>query len=867
MARFEKENIRVYDEPVIYSSFTGGINNTPSNESMSDNELRDAVNWHYNETVLERRLGAKIIADLSKVESMPGTDYENMQGAFAYGIGESTYIILVVDGRIFYSKLREDIMDTVDYMVPPLDISEIVITCPSGKEKNINGGGQINITGKPDNEFEGLVLYKDTDNIPKEHNGYLVYGSGINKLICQNTKLVEGIGINDEFRLASGTRLIRIYEDGGVLKGEVVKPHYVSSWEYGNIGMNRLSPYPLQAVKATNNAASTSINVILVGNLNKQTQDTFDARAIVDFPAGKSANDYYFKWEFMRLNSQQSPLTEWTAINNGVQRLFKDAGAKGLDKISGVKASSFGASPGDFVRIRCTFAEDFERVNVMESGNTSTKSARVTETVKTNTDSTGGYELDSVEDYKYDVIKLFGSTHVELSIVSTVPALAPDQFFLDIHSSRKLISDGNNIIYYDDYRNTGNWYKTVTEKYDYITDKGSLNFQTNKNESLIKAINFEGNIVCFAYNPEIGGNISVVMGSGDDYDSKDGYYSPYRRKIANTNITTDHPNTVQVAENNLIFKFRDSVYLIESKQLDADRVDVIPVNDKLKHYTWLKDSSEYFDTNTMVQMPNVHNNKLFLGTPYEKRVFSEVTEDYYSLIFPEQKLRWKMYFKLPIKYQNDPKVYYPWLRDTSHQAFNIFGVLYLKGVSTLVTKNSKIIQFTSLDYKDLGADTFKSSIYTKAFDLNYPKFVKYLQNLNVYYYRDYSRPFTLNLELKNESDLDIYGIVYKAFHEYAEDEDKETIVDRIVYRGVQPIDKEILIADVTNIDNAVLGPQPRYTSKVFTPINMKPFLSVSVKLDIEDATNVTIGSIGFSFVTAHLPDESMQNYYGEIIPF
>ena len=185
----------------------------------------------------------------------------------------------------------------------------------------------------------------------------------------------------------------------------------------------------------------------------------------------------------------------------------------------------------------------------------------------------------------------------------------------------------------------------------------------------------------------------------------------------------------------------------------------------------------------------------------------------------------------------------------------------------MVTRNGKIIQFTSLDYKDLGTDTYISRINTKAFDLGYPKFVKYLSNLNVYYYRDYSQVFTLDIELKNEADHDIYGLVYKASHEYAEDDNKDTIVDRIIYKGVQPIDKELLIADRTTLDNAVLGPQPRYTSKVFTPINMSPFLSISVVLTINDATNVTLGSLGFTFVTAQNPDESMQNYYGNIIKF
>ena len=870
MARFNKEEIRVFDEPIIYSSFTGGINNTPSNESMNDNELKDAVNWHYNEAVLERRLSAKVIATMDNLftnEQFEGLNLDNVQGGFVYGIGENTYIIYVLDGRIFYALISHDMLDAVDFVLPPLDIQEINITLPNSKLKHLNGGGDYNITGKKDNEAEALILYKDTDELPDIHNGYILSKDGVNKLYIQNTKLVEGIGIDNEFKLASGTRFIRIFEESeGVLKGEIVKPKEPTGWEYSNLGMNRLSPYPLQLVKGTHDSSHAHLSMIISGDLNKELGATnITLEAVMDFPIGKTKEDYYFKWEFMRLNSSGVPQTDWVVINNGTQRTWKSSSSKGLTRLTGVSMGSFGVSVGDQVRVRCRFAEEFEKV--IEKDLDSTSSAKVTEDIKVNTNSSGGLTISTTTDYVRDSLYAFGATYVTLTTVANgaVNSLEPDEKFLKIHSCRKIISDGYNLILYDDFKKTGDWYKFVIKQYDYETDKGDLNFQTNKNEALIKAINFEGNIVCFAYNNEIGGNISVVTGGGDDLDTGDGFYSPYRRRIANTNITTDHPNTVQVVENNLIFKFRDTVYLIDSKQLDADRVDVESVNDKLKHYTWTRDASKYFDSATMIQFPNIHNNNLYPHTTYEKRVFSEVTEDYYSLIFPDQKLRWKMYFKLPVKYQEDPKIYYPWLRDISERAFNVASVFYLKGISTLITKRGEIINFTGLEYKDMGTDTYSSSVKTKAYDLGYPKFVKYLNTLNVYYYRDYSMPFTLNVELENEANQDIYGLVYRADHEYSEDELRNTVLDRIVYKGIEPIDKELLIADKTNLGEAILGGQPSYTSKVFTPINMRPFLSISVGLTIADATNVTIGSLGFNYTSAGQADESMGNYYSRII--
>ena len=913
MAKYTKEPLRVYDEPITIDKFTGGINNTPANESMHDNELRDAVNWHYNETVLERRLGAKIIADLVKLENIEDVNYARRQGTFIYGIGVNTYVIHICDGRIFYANIPTDLLDAqVEDSDAELEVFESVISVASGdlstKLKNYNGGGTYNITGNPLNEYEGLILYCNEDTLPDTHDGYLYTDktdSNATILRIQNTKKVEGIGIKDRyevnretitddtFRLASGTRYIKIFETSEVvdeetiytLTSQVVQPLTPTGWNYAKIGMNKLSPYPIQLIVNKYDAVETFMSAIKCGNLKKYIGETnLSFEAVMDFPSGKTAQDYYFRWEAMKLNSIGAPQTGWVTLNNGVRASFENAGSKGKSILSGANTtvtSLLSPSAGDKINVRCTFCERFETIDTLDEQATAV-TTHITETLDCNTATNGSYTAGTYSDFKVDVLKDYGSTYVQLEIVGTSGAAAPtaaNSTFLSIHSCRKIISDGNNLILYDDYLGSGNWYKSVVEKFNYFTDKGSLNFQTDKNEALIKAINFEGNIVCFAYNKEIGGNISVVLGSGDDIDSGDGYYAPYRRKIANTSITTDHPNTVQVIENSLIFKFRDTVYIIDSKQLDADRVDVVAVNDKLKHYTWLKQiqitatEQHTFDTVGMVQMPNIHDEKLFLSTPYENRVYSEVTEDYYALIYPDQKLRWKMYFKLPVRYEGDPKTYYPWLRDISETAFDVTDVCYLKGVSTLVTNSGKLVQFTSLDYKDLSNTIYNSKLITKAYDLGYPKFIKFLQNLNVYYYRDYNVPFTLNVDIKNEADMDIYGLVYNAYLEHDEDlaensyTYRDTLVDKIIYRGLEPIEQRMLIADYTTLEGSILGPQPRYISKVFTPINMRPFLSISVTLDIADATNVTIGSLGFNFVSAKQPDESLQNYYGKIINF
>ena len=78
-AKFQKYPVYVYDEPVSYEDFTGGINTDPSNEHLTKNELRDCVNMHYLSGALVKRKGAKEIAKL-----ISDVDLFNIQGIFLF---------------------------------------------------------------------------------------------------------------------------------------------------------------------------------------------------------------------------------------------------------------------------------------------------------------------------------------------------------------------------------------------------------------------------------------------------------------------------------------------------------------------------------------------------------------------------------------------------------------------------------------------------------------------------------------------------------------------------------------------------------------------------------------------------------------
>ena len=167
-------------------------------------------------------------------------------------------------------------------------------------------------------------------------------------------------------------------------------------------------------------------------------------------------------------------------------------------------------------------------------------------------------ELDDAGDFiSEQASAIYSRTHITKTIKETY-APSPediDNYFYRIHSCTKVIADGQKALFYDDAYNSCEWYKTVISQYNYITKNGCLNFRTTKNESLVGVVVFDTNIVVFADNPQLGGNISVVTGNGDDYNADD-YYSPYKRNIVNINVSCDAYNTIQVADNYIIFKYR-----------------------------------------------------------------------------------------------------------------------------------------------------------------------------------------------------------------------------------------------------------------------------------------------------------------------
>jgi hypothetical protein len=407
--------------------------------------------------------------------------------------------------------------------------------------------------------------------------------------------------------------------------------------------------------------------------------------------------------------------------------------------------------------------------------------------------------------------------------------LKPNDTFNIIHTCKKITSDGNKFLLYDDKYNSGNWYKTIIDNPTYITDRGGLSFKTNKNESLIKVIPFNGTLIAFANAEDVGGSIHMVTGNGDDWDDSSGYYSPYRRKTINATVSCNNANTVQVCENILVFKYFDMLYYISGSELNNEVVSVYSCNDKIKH------------------------NNNFVRIPWEDNsCISEVTEDYYALIWKEKyiieddelildrpALKVKMYYKLGT--QQNEKIVYPWLRDESDY-FNIDHIVYIKG-KPIYLYNNTLTTFHESNYTDFGK-IYQCLVHFRGEDLNYPKMYKLISNILVYYHRNQYSKIDFDLTVKNEAGHILLDSSVK----------RVSLQDlRALKAGDKVIDGEI------RLDSTILD------SKVFNTAYKFPCLLSDAIITSNNDKEFSISSITYNYTTSDTPDTTSYDLYSNIL--
>jgi len=403
-----------------------------------------------------------------------------------------------------------------------------------------------------------------------------------------------------------------------------------------------------------------------------------------------------------------------------------------------------------------------------------------------------------------------------------------DQLFSTIQSCKKITNDGNKFLLYDDDSNSGEWFKTIIDKPNYITLRGGLSFKTNKNEKLIKVVPFYGNLIAFANSEKVGGSIHLVKGAGDDIES-DQFYSPYRRRTIVEGISCDNPKTIQVCENVLFFKHFDSIYFIEAGELDNDKISLYTANDKVKLES--RDVTIPWDDNDCI---------------------TEVTEDYYGILWPEKLLiengeltqvhpamRVKLYYK---QYrQSKGKVYFSWLRDES-EIFNSRHIFYVNR-KPIYLYNNALVGMHFDYYKDIN-EIYESKIRFKGYNLGHGQLAKFLDSLTICYQRNQNSDIDFQVEVKNEAGHTLLKSNYK----------NDSVQDIKNLRLGDVFGTERVRLDSTIIDTKVFNVPYRF-----------PFLFAEAIVTSETEREFSIASLTFNYITVENADTTPYDLYSSIL--
>ena len=736
------------------------------------------------------------------------------------------------------------------------------------------------------------------------------------ELLFQNYRTIEAATFNNKMYFATGTRFVQVEIVNNELTASVVTPYQCGSEEITNIGYNYLSPYPELCRETRYNQVITSIGGLLTiktsGGLyrlqplmnfaNNETENDYYFKW-----EKKIGTDWYvvisYKDNIVTLNNEEKIKQNYFTleVDDADKYQYRVSFAKSFEQSSEIVTDTWDYSKtykvGDKISItdennnttiyRCIKEHDpkkviWDNVNYQKTSPLSYGSSLYYKTYATDshdnyipesaipvfakaTTTKAGNDLfkdnnGELEYYGTDTNTIIpGATYweedyLEEGIVKTDASITYDwvvnkidgEYFGSansilyedigisdtykiIQSCTKITSDGNKFLLYCDRYNSGCWYKTIISNPAYITDRGGLSFKTNKNEELIKVIPFNGNLIAFANAENVGGSIHLISGNGDDYDANDGYYSPYRRSIINVNISCDNANTVQVCENILVFKYFNTLYYISGSDLNNEVVSVYSCNDKIKH------------NNNFVQIPWDDNTCI-----------SEVTEDYYALIWKEKysidgedlvlerpALKIKMYYKLGVEQNN--KVVYPWLRDES-QYFNIDHIVYIKG-KPIYLYNNTLTTLHEEVYTDYDKN-YKCLIHFRGEDLNYPKMYKLISNILVYYHRNQYSKLDFNLLVKNEAGHKLLDSSVKRF----------SINDlRALKAGDKVVDGEI------RLDSTILD------SKVFNTDYKFPCLLADTVIEAENNQEFSVSSITYNYTTSETPDMTSYDLYTNIL--
>lgn len=280
----------------------------------------------------------------------------------------------------------------------------------------------------------------------------------------------------------------------------------------------------------------------------------------------------------------------------------------------------------------------------------------------------------------------------------------------------RIILHWDRLILYGDTTNLSTIYISHLQTPNYFPTNNTLIFETDKQEPLIKLVQFRDDVVAF-----LSGSIQALRGKSP---------ADYQRIRVNTGVGCIAPESPAVFENYIAFLGKEGVYRLKSVHttdhlFNVERLD-LRIKNIIPNYTEAKDACGIYH------------------------------KEQYLLCFPNQKMRLRYYPNIGI-YQDAGS----WVKDESPY-FDICRFFEWLGELVIQSQSSgEVYQFDDTVFDDLG-HVFESRIETKSFDFGSqytPKKLKELQLLIGHEKKDVNLSLDVYADASEILTADSYEIV------------------------------------------------------------------------------------------------------------
>lgn len=242
-----------------------------------------------------------------------------------------------------------------------------------------------------------------------------------------------------------------------------------------------------------------------------------------------------------------------------------------------------------------------------------------------------------------------------------------------IHNCNRILLHKNRIMLYGDPDKPTILYFSHLQKPDYFPMTNTLDF---KDEDITKIVQYRDLLVCFSNN-----RIQALYGSSP---------TDFRRIMLNSSIGCIAPETAKVVENNIMFLSADGVHTLKSIGITEDKANV-----------------QKLDTSIANEITR------------DKNACAEVHRNQYHLVFPDRKVRFRLYYSKGMI----------WAKDVSEK-FNFHRMIIHDHQLFGLAEKDFIYLFDETVWHDDG-HVYTDKIGTKYFDFSEPYNPKKLKELQL----------------------------------------------------------------------------------------------------------------------------------------